>query len=36
MSIVTHSIDNQNEGARRLIQSGEGPNQLEAKNLHDK
>jgi len=36
MSIVMHSIDNQNEVARRLIQSGEGPNQSKAKNLHDK
>ena len=36
MSIVTHSIGNQNEVARRLIQSGEGPNQSKPKNLHDK
>jgi hypothetical protein len=36
MSIVMHSIDNQNEVARRLIQSGEGPNQSKAKNLDDK
>jgi hypothetical protein len=36
MSIVTHSIGNLNEVARRLIRSGEGPNQSKAKNLDDK
>jgi len=36
MSIVMHSIGNQNEVARRLIRSGEGANQSKPKNLHDK
>jgi len=35
MPIITHSIENQNETARRLIQSGEGKNISKPKNLHD-